>query len=145
MRLLLDAGAATESEEASFTKLLDTASNFADSAIVQLISNSGARTKTATRRCGPSLLQNAGRRRYANMVKLLNEAKAHIEPEDNDIKAFLQAAAFKGDEATVKILVEAGVSPDTKDLDGCTPLYYAALKGHVGVTKLLKSITYRED
>src|SRR5882757_2725137 len=46
-------------------------------------------------------------------------------------------AAANGHEIVVKLLLEKGVHPDSKDSDGKTPLSWAAEKGHEGVAQFL--------
>jgi uncharacterized protein len=46
-------------------------------------------------------------------------------------------AAINGDTAEVKRLLDKGVSPNTKDGDGRTPLTEAAFRGHTEIVKLL--------
>ncbi len=53
-----------------------------------------------------------------------------------DEVALLEAAA-KGDQPTVKMLLERGVNPSAKDPDGRTPLTEAAFNGHTEIAKLL--------
>ena len=52
-------------------------------------------------------------------------------------KAKLYAAAKTGDEATVKDLLAAGVSPDSRNTRGVTPLWVAASKGHARIVQCL--------
>jgi ankyrin repeat protein len=49
----------------------------------------------------------------------------------------LCAAADKGHEAIVQLLLEKGAEIDWKDRRGCTPLTISAVRGHVAVVKLL--------
>ena len=49
----------------------------------------------------------------------------------------LTVGSYLGHEAVVKQLLERGVDPDFKDIDGRTPLSWAAEKGHKEVVKLL--------
>jgi ankyrin repeat protein len=49
----------------------------------------------------------------------------------------LLEAAIKGDTGTVKALLDKGVTPNTKDDDGRTPMTEAAYYGHTEIVKLL--------
>ncbi|MCU1268665.1 MAG: ankyrin repeat protein 50-like [Acidobacteria bacterium] len=57
-------------------------------------------------------------------------------PRSADELALLDAA-IKGDTAGVKTLLDKGVTPNTKDGDGRTPLTEAAYRGHTEIVKLL--------
>ncbi|HEV7397036.1 MAG TPA: ankyrin repeat domain-containing protein [Pyrinomonadaceae bacterium] len=46
-------------------------------------------------------------------------------------------AAIKGDNETVKSLLDQGVNPNTKDGDGRTPMTEAAYFGHIEIVKML--------
>jgi ankyrin repeat protein len=46
----------------------------------------------------------------------------------------------EGARAVVKLLLEKGAEPEAKDVDGRTPLSWAAQHGHGAVMKLLTSI-----
>lgn len=54
--------------------------------------------------------------------------------QDNSL---LHRAAFKGNEAVVKLLLEKGADPKAKDKNGEIPLRYAAENGHDAVAELL--------
>ena len=49
----------------------------------------------------------------------------------------LLEASIKGDTAAVKTLLDKGVSPNTKDNDGRTPLTEAAYRGYTEIAKML--------
>jgi ankyrin repeat protein len=51
----------------------------------------------------------------------------------------LSCAAAGGYEAVVRLLLEKGAEPDSKDMFGRTPLSLAAERGHRTVVQLLKS------
>jgi hypothetical protein len=86
--------------------------------------------------------------RSINQVVALQDACAwpkYSKPEASpvkmrplqDIHHFLQNTARRGHEAVVKLLLEKGAEPETKDkIDGWTPLSYAAGDGHEAVVKL---------
>ncbi|GFF70323.1 ankyrin-1 [Aspergillus lentulus] len=71
------------------------------------------------------------------VVKLLLEAGANMESEDNYNQTPLYLAALHGREAVVKLLLEAGANMESKNTYDRTPLYQAALNGHEAVVKLL--------
>jgi len=49
----------------------------------------------------------------------------------------LLKAARNGDLIEVRIALKNGANPNTKDIDGRTPLHWAAQGGHVEIVKLL--------
>ena len=50
----------------------------------------------------------------------------------------LHKAAIIGDLAEVRSLIKQGADVNEKDTKGCTPLYFATLKGHEEIVELLK-------
>jgi ankyrin repeat protein len=61
-----------------------------------------------------------------------------------DEKSFINSAG-KGDEIAVRLFLEAGMPPDTKDQYGMSALKYAAASGQVGVIQLLLDNGARVD
>jgi hypothetical protein len=57
--------------------------------------------------------------------------------DDRDRTKELVEAAKKGDLAVVKMLLDKGADPKSKEKDGATSLMYAAVEGHLAVARLL--------
>ena len=62
---------------------------------------------------------------------------ARLTTADKDGGLPLHTAAFRGDAATTKALLDAGADPNTAKADGWTALDLAAWKGHLDVARLL--------
>ncbi|KAJ5892886.1 hypothetical protein N7504_009577 [Penicillium tannophilum] len=70
---------------------------------------------------------------HAMVIKLLLDAGANIDHENNFRETPLHAAAENGHEAAVKVLIERKANINSRP----APLTAAARKGHVNITKLL--------
>lgn len=57
----------------------------------------------------------------------------------------LHQSAFLGFTNIAQLLIEAGASTQTKDKEGATPLYTAALGGHTSIVELLSPFTEPTD
>ena len=53
--------------------------------------------------------------------------------------SLLHAAANMGAEYAIQVLIGQGLDPNHRDIEGRTPLFFAAWNGHVGAMKLLLS------
>lgn len=73
------------------------------------------------------------------MRKILDDIPSQIGAKNNDGWMPLHQAAFSGNLAVVKLLVERGadLSAGCKDKD--TPLHYAAAQGHCRIIRFLAS------
>ena len=83
-----------------------------------LISGCGAKPATPATNSQSAAVNNVPPARSADEITLLD-------------------ASIKGDTATVKTLLDKGVTPNTKDGDGRTPLTEAAYYGHAEIARLL--------
>ena len=84
-----------------------------------------------------NLLHHAAEDGYLAVAKLLIEARANKDAEDNAGRTPLYWAAWNGHSDVVKLLIEAGAYKEIKDRDMWTPLNRAVRNGHSDVMKLL--------
>ncbi len=83
---------------------------------------------------------------HTEVVKLLLEAGAHPNIQDDDSLAALKIAANKGHTEIVRLLLKAGANPNIKNKHGATALMAAADNGHVDVVKeLLDEKSYKPN
>lgn len=87
--------------------------------------------KPASARGGWTPLHVAAERGNTEVVKLLLEAKADIDPKDDDGKTPLHWAVHSGRSEAVKVLIEAGADINARDNDGNTPLDIAIQRSGV--------------
>ncbi|XP_013406236.1 tankyrase-1 [Lingula anatina] len=73
----------------------------------------------------------------ADMVKLLLDSGAKVNPENAWGSTPLHEAALHGHEDVVKLLLEHGADPNITDKYGWAPLHGAAYGGHEDTVKLL--------
>ena len=71
------------------------------------------------------------------MVDLLLEHGADVHTHAENRKTALHFAAQKGDEVTMRKMIERGLSVGAGDKDGCTPLHEAAHYGSKGAAGIL--------
>ena len=74
---------------------------------------------------------------HYEVVKLLLEAKADIESQDENGMTPLTRSAFWSHSEVVKLLLKDQANVESKDLRGLTPLAHAAYRGHSEVVTLL--------
>jgi len=84
-----------------------------------------------------NLLHQAAKNGHLAVAKLLVEAGADKEAQDNSGRTPLYWAAWNGHWEIAKLLIEAGADKEAKDSCGWTPLYRAAASGHSAVAKVL--------
>lgn len=85
-------------------------------------------------RSGNSLLMLAVRENNAELLEQLLLRRARLNSRNRDGDTALRMAAFNGQEAFVKRLVEAGAAVN---MYGWTPLAYAAFNGHASIADYL--------
>lgn len=85
-------------------------------------------------RSGNSLLMLAVRENNAELLDQLILRRARLNSRNRDGDTALRMAAFNGQEAFVKRLVEAGAAVN---MYGWTPLAYAAFNGHASIADYL--------
>ena len=75
---------------------------------------------------------------HDDLLKLLFKKGTKADLEDDIIMTLLFSAIQKNHEPVVKLLLETGkVNPDTKDMNGRTPLSYAVEEGNVEIIQHL--------
>jgi uncharacterized protein len=77
----------------------------------------------------------------ANLLLFLH-AGMPVDTRDSREWTPLMVAAFNGNEAAAKLLIEHGANPRAHDRAGYTPLHWAALAGY---TEVLRLMTHRVD
>lgn len=126
-------------------------------AVTKLLVNNGANVAT-TMNNGATALHYSAREGHLAVTQLLVKAGADLEakasteqprtPPRDDSRAAppvvgaapLHLAAELGRSEVVRVLIEAGVNPNSRRSDGATPLFCAACDGHVdAVTVLLRA------
>ncbi|KAH0563336.1 hypothetical protein GP486_002098 [Trichoglossum hirsutum] len=124
--LLLEKGAGLESkDEESWTPLSHAAQN-GHEAVTRLLLEKGAYLESKDNRCRTPLL-HAAANGHVMVVKLLLEKGADLESEDNAGQTPLSHAAAEGYEEIVKLfLTKSELNLDSKDINGWTPLLWAA-------------------
>ena len=71
------------------------------------------------------------------MVKLLIEAGANLDIQDNGGNTALIGASYNNRPEVVKLLIESGANIDVQNNSGCTALILASYRNHIEVVKLL--------
>ena len=77
---------------------------------------------------------------HKEMIKLLLECNANVNAYNS---RFVHRAIRNNDIELLKLLLEHQAEVNTKDADGWTPLYIAAIKNNINIAKLL--IEYKAD
>lgn len=87
---------------------------------------------------GWSALHYAVHEGYFDAVKLLIE-KYHcpIDMRSNNNKTPFHLACIRGDEETIKYLIQKNASACVVDRDGCTPLHYLCELNHLDLITLV--------
>ncbi len=86
---------------------------------------------------GPGYLHLAASERQLNVCKALVKLGIDINITDNERSVPLVKAATTGDRATVQWFLENGANADGVPRTIATPLMFAAIEGHLEVTRLL--------
>ncbi|KAN0072304.1 hypothetical protein V8E54_009233 [Elaphomyces granulatus] len=86
---------------------------------------------------GQTVLSRAAGNGYEEVVNLLLEQGAKLDPGDNDGRTPLSHATGSGHETMVNLLLEKGAELDSKGNHCRTPLSHAASSGHEEVVNLL--------
>ncbi|KAG5805208.1 hypothetical protein H9Q74_007336 [Fusarium xylarioides] len=118
------------------TSLHLAASNGHEATIVELLSRGS--TVHSRNHGGQTALHMAIQNgEVATAKRLLEEFKSSPNVKDNDGRAPLHIASWKGDEESVKILISHGAKVQKEDNNGLTALHYTACMGHKAVAQLL--------
>ena len=123
--------------DANGTTPLAYASVKGHSGMVRILLNKGASVSAADSR-GYIALHAAAQGGQAIICKMLLEAGADLEATSAENLTPLFLAALLGHSKALGVLIEAGANTNSRSSNGgATPLYNAAEKGHVVVTKML--------
>ena len=95
------------------------------------------RCVASARVCGLSPLHWAAAYGFVDVVKILLEHGADVNPRNVDGITPLHLATVAGHVDVARILLEHGADVNTKNEDNQTPLHYAATEGHAVVARLL--------
>jgi hypothetical protein len=95
------------------------------------------RCVASARACGLSPLHWAAAYGFVDVVKILLEHGADVNPRNVDGITPLHLATVAGHVDVARILLEHGADVNTKNEDNQTPLHYAAIEGHAVVARLL--------
>jgi ankyrin repeat protein len=139
VRLLLNAGADTNSDTPVHGSALNMAVSSEEVTIVSLLLKNGADVEAIWCNDGTPLIMAASKG-HSEIVELLLNRGATLSATDSYGWTPLISAAAKGRTETVKLLLENGADIESADYEGCTPLIYAAHNGHFEVVDLLISM-----
>jgi ankyrin repeat protein len=139
VRLLLDAGADTNSDTPVHGSALNMAVSSEEVTIVSLLLKNGADVEAIWCNGGTPLIMAASKG-HSEIVKLLLNQGATLSATDSYGWTPLISAAAKGRTETVKLLLENGADIESADHERCTPLIYAVHNGHFEVVDLLISM-----
>ena len=128
--LLLDAGADPNIGQKSGLTPLMTAARTGNVDVVRALLSSGAAVNSATTMTRQTALMWAVANARVEIVRLLIDHRASVDPTAQQALSPLIAAAGNGDIATARLLVAAGADVNASGTDGAHPLPYAILAGH---------------
>jgi ankyrin repeat protein len=104
--------------------------------IAELLLTSGADVNLTAFSISP--IRTAIKYGYVDMIKLLMSYGANINVVfDAEICTGVHIAVLKNNTELLKVLVEYGVDINQKNVDGSTPLYYAAKYSYISCAKYL--------
>ena len=156
VKLLLAAGAdvnvkADRSSAGNRTPLMDTVQGRAE--IVKLLIDAGADVNAQAEH--QNVLAYAAERRNIEILRLLLEAGADVNKKpQKSTDAIVNAISSRGQSSPefyqyeldyVKLLLDAGTSPDATDISGRTVLFTAARNAKTGVVELLLAAGAKAD
>ncbi|MCL2207283.1 MAG: ankyrin repeat domain-containing protein [Fibromonadales bacterium] len=121
---------------------LSVAVNKKNPVVVKYLLEHGADIGLKSAQLGLSPLEDAATREDSTengIFNMLVNAQRLKDPELHNIGAALHMAARYGAVNNVKLLVENGVNPNNKSLEGLTPLHEAAKEGKKSVVEYLLS------
>jgi len=121
---------------------LSVAVNKRNTAVVKFLLNLNADVTIKSAQLGLTPLEDAATREDSTengIFKMLVEAQKQIDPGLHSIGAALHIASRYGAVNNVKLLVENGVNPNAKSMEGLTPLHEAAKEGKKAVVEYLIS------
>jgi len=121
---------------------LSMAVNKKNTAMVKYLLELGADMGIKSAQLGLSPLEDAATREDSSgngIFSMLVNTQMKKDPELHNIGAALHIAARYGAVNNVKLLVENGVNPNNKSLEGLTPLHEAAKEGKKAVVEYLIS------
>jgi len=73
-------------------------------------------------------------------VRILIDARANLDLQDEDGETPLHGATIKGNEEIARILIDAGANLNPQDNKGRTPLHVVAIYGSVEIARDRKSV-----
>ena len=113
------------------------ASEAGDFTRVEQLLKEGAKPDKYLGEYGRTALYRAAQNGHNDIAKILIEAGANVNTQDNVGWTALYWAARNGHNDIVKILIEAGADVNIQESDGWTALSRAAEKGHNDIAKIL--------
>ena len=143
-RALLKLGANPNALEIDRYDIVTIAAVANDLEMLKLALDGGASAKNITSRYDGTALIAAAHLGYAEVVKLLIDAKAPLNHVNNLGWTALMEAIVLGNgdanhTATVRALVEAGADVNIADKQGATPLQHARRRGYVEIARILEN------
>ena len=123
--------------EVSLDEMLSLACRQGKQDIVELLLESGANVNHRNK-AGNTPLLEACSQGHTTIAQMLLDHGADIDaPTEPTSDSALTWACTLGNDSVVEILLKRGADVEHRTKDGCTALMFAALAGHVKVTRLL--------
>jgi ankyrin repeat protein len=132
---LVRAGAAIDASDSGGDTALIAAASAGDDRLVAALLDAGARANMVDQR-GRSALWYAASQGAIDSVRRL-AGKSPIDGADTEGTTALAAAAARGLEGVIKVLLNAGADARVASLSGNTALHVAAAAGHASAVRLL--------
>ncbi|KAJ7444216.1 ankyrin repeat domain-containing protein [Mycena latifolia] len=136
VQLLIDAGAAINSNDVHYGNALYAASLNGHNSVAQLLIEQGADVNAQGGRY-ENALQAASKNGNESVVKLLIEKGADVNAQGGYYGNSLQAASADGHQSVVQLLLEKGADVNAQGGDHGNALQAASLNGHESVVQLL--------
>jgi ankyrin repeat protein len=145
---LLDNGADIEARNQDGSTPLDWAATFAQTDVLKLLIQRGAKTNVADKYGNTPLISAACECAVATMnsaydvMKILLDQGANVNARNKDGKtALIMASGMTGDAAVLDLLLKNGADPQAKDHKGNTALSLAKQSGREDKIAILKTAT----
>jgi ankyrin repeat protein len=127
----------TPIEQYKFNRRFLRAAQLGDLSKVEKLIEEGACVDFKTKKYGETVLMQASRAGYVDIVKTVIGAGAEVKLRDKSGKSALLFASANDHEEIVKILISNGADVNASKKNNKTPLMYASENGFIGIVELL--------